>query len=236
MRLCLHTWYSTGRRQLWSLKTLPESQGMALSSWKGGESQTTDNSTSTATIFPAIPVSIHPFSVPPNLYSPLLNFQVSGSPSLTRAWILCSAHSRSSLCTWTSSWTCWTCCFWQVGLGHMVITLYYSSDPGKYLVWGSTWTKEVTLKIATAKDERSREKWLAADHAAEQEQHLMWAGRHLLAKCRCQEPAELWGLSRIAIRGWQVGHGTSWRLVDFWSSSWRPSSTPRCAEWITAFF
>lgn len=39
-----------------------------------------------------------------------------------------------------------------------LLPVYYSSDPGKYLVRESPWTKEVTLKIATAKDERSREK------------------------------------------------------------------------------
>lgn len=172
MRLSLCTHHSTEGRLLWSLKTLPQEQRDVLvqQEGKGQESQNTDNVVSTVTTSPAMPAPIHQFSGPlyPSLTVPypISRFWTAPTSNGCGFWASCPstvpepcpAHAGSLRCTCTASWTCQTCCGWQVGLGHMIITLVIPPQIQVNTWYKSPWTREMTLKTATAKDERSSEK------------------------------------------------------------------------------
>lgn len=170
MRLSLCTQHSTEGSLLWSLKALPKSKGMRLSSREGRERQNTENFVSTTTTSPPIPEPIHQLSGPPCLsltvpYS-ISRFWTAPASNGHEFWAscprtvpeLCPACTGSLLCPCTASWTCRTCCSWQVGLAHMIITLVIPPQIQVNTWYESPWTEEMTLKPATAKDERSSEK------------------------------------------------------------------------------
>lgn len=46
----------------------------------------------------------------------------------------------------SASWTCQTCCSWQVGLAHMIITLGLPPHSQVNTRYKSPWAEEVTLE------------------------------------------------------------------------------------------